>query len=169
MAHPQLEASSEIRLLYFHPGLRADDLECDIRVVSLTCLREGIPYAAVSYAWEDGAWFPEDNLEIKDIIWCKGDPLTISASLGRALQNLRDEDDLSPLWVDKICIDQSDNLEREQQIRHMGCIYGNAERVAVWLGDSNGYTKSVWKLLHKARLFLPYRPFQTHNLAFRSK
>jgi hypothetical protein len=38
------------------------------------------------------------------------------------------------IWADAICINQSDLQERSQQVRLMGNIYRNAERVLIWLG-----------------------------------
>jgi hypothetical protein len=40
------------------------------------------------------------------------------------------------LWIDAICINQSDNEEKSQQVRLMGEIYSKAEVVRVWLGPS---------------------------------
>ena len=42
-----------------------------------------------------------------------------------------------PLWIDAISIDQSDDEERSQQVRLMGQIYANAEKVLVWLGEGD--------------------------------
>lgn len=39
------------------------------------------------------------------------------------------------LWVDAICIDQSDIEERTSQVALMRCIYANAQEVLVWLGQ----------------------------------
>ncbi len=46
----------------------------------------------------------------------------------------------SPLnmWADAICINQSDNSERSQQVRVMGEIYGRAAGVLVRLGHESG-------------------------------
>jgi len=49
------------------------------------------------------------------------------------------------LWIDALCINQSDNVEREIQVPLMGSIYTNARHVIVWLGleesDLEGF---VW-------------------------
>ena len=41
------------------------------------------------------------------------------------------------LWVDAICINQDDLIERSKQVRIMRKIYENATRVIVWPGDSS--------------------------------
>lgn len=38
------------------------------------------------------------------------------------------------IWLDQICIDQSDRIERSHQVELMREIYANAESVMVWLG-----------------------------------
>jgi hypothetical protein len=42
------------------------------------------------------------------------------------------------LWVDAICINQSDTLEKNIQVAMMGEIYENAATVRVWLGGRSG-------------------------------
>jgi hypothetical protein len=41
------------------------------------------------------------------------------------------------LWIDAICINQSDFDERNQQIRLMSKIYSNSKNIDVWLGDQS--------------------------------
>lgn len=38
------------------------------------------------------------------------------------------------LWIDAVCIDQTDHREKSRQVAQMGDIYRDAERVLVWLG-----------------------------------
>ena len=40
----------------------------------------------------------------------------------------------SPLWVDALCIDQDNILERNYQVREMHAIYRNVSRVHTWIG-----------------------------------
>jgi len=41
------------------------------------------------------------------------------------------------LWIDAICINQENSLEKGHQIKLMGQIYKNASRVLVWLGTGD--------------------------------
>jgi hypothetical protein len=41
---------------------------------------------------------------------------------------------LGPYWIDALCINQSNVVERNHQVRQMGVIYSKAVRVDVWLG-----------------------------------
>jgi hypothetical protein len=38
------------------------------------------------------------------------------------------------IWADSICINQTDLLERNHQVRLMGLIYERAHTVFIWLG-----------------------------------
>ncbi|KAK5110892.1 hypothetical protein LTR85_000702 [Meristemomyces frigidus] len=103
-------------------------------------------YQALSYAWGD-------TTPTRKII-CNGQPLWIHQNLYDALlavcesyrSNPRNSDryylatsDIRPgfrLWTDRICIDQSNPVEKAVQIMRMGSIYGRAEGLIVWLGHS---------------------------------
>lgn len=54
-------------------------------------------------------------------------------------ENLRTEnyDDSSLLWVDTLCINQTDLQERSHQVNMMGKIYSKADRVLIWLGEES--------------------------------
>jgi hypothetical protein len=39
------------------------------------------------------------------------------------------------LWIDALCIDQSNNSERSHQVQQMGHIFSHAAKVISWLGD----------------------------------
>jgi hypothetical protein len=39
------------------------------------------------------------------------------------------------MWIDAVSINQKDDREKEQQIQLMATIYGQANRVVVWLGE----------------------------------
>jgi hypothetical protein len=39
------------------------------------------------------------------------------------------------MWIDAICIDQSDLQEKNQQVHMMGRIYQEASCTDIWLGD----------------------------------
>ncbi|EME40089.1 hypothetical protein DOTSEDRAFT_158763 [Dothistroma septosporum NZE10] len=44
------------------------------------------------------------------------------------------------VWIDAVCINQDDLLEKSVQVPLMASIYGKAKRTVVWLGDSNAST-----------------------------
>lgn len=97
------------------------------------------PYIALSYAWED------PDPQYRDVTYPinVGDTsIQVSRTVYQALVELRakireaSEDsqvvDL-PLWLDQICIDQSNFSEKNHQVSGMASIYKNAESVIAWL------------------------------------
>lgn len=63
---------------------------------------------------------------------CNGRTLSITESLYNALRRLHDEHTV--LWIDAICIDQSNDAEKNQQVPLMKNIYEAASLVLIWLG-----------------------------------
>ena len=59
----------------------------------------------------------------------------VTDNLAAALKRLRLSDSSRILWVDAICINQSDCAEKSQQVAQMAAIYANAARVVAWLGE----------------------------------
>jgi hypothetical protein len=62
---------------------------------------------------------------------------------------LRDELFLE-IWVDALCINQLDEVEKSHQIRFMPSIYTNAFRVMMWLGEEEENTKLAFKMIRDA-------------------
>lgn len=89
-------------------------------------IQNGYPFEALSYVW--GPTTPVGTLATSE----GAIPLTLSLTL--ALRHLRREDRVRCLWVDAICINQVDLVERGHQVKLMGQIYSNATQVLVWLG-----------------------------------
>jgi hypothetical protein len=58
----------------------------------------------------------------------------VTSNLESALREIRSTSTVHTIWADAICIDQSNNNERADQVRLMGLIYRKAVRVHVWLG-----------------------------------
>lgn len=89
------------------------------------------PYDALSYVWGE----PDKTLPIPIVRIDKLD-LPITPNLHEALTRLRHRYIERIIWVDAVCINQANITEKEQQILLMGKIYGQANRVVVWLGEA---------------------------------
>lgn len=76
-------------------------------------------------------------------IQVNGRTLKISSNLRCALLNLRLVDSPRVLWVDSICIDQDDGVEKVDQLAIMGDIYRVACQTIVWLGDDRERSTAV--------------------------
>jgi hypothetical protein len=118
-----------------------------IRLLSLTPpqtleafdLHDAPPYFALSYAW--GVQTPRAQIEVG------GHILPISTSLAAAIKELQKTGEFRWVWVDKICINQDDTLERSKQVQMMHLIYSSALRTLIWLGHDSGECSEAWQLV----------------------
>ncbi|KAF2662331.1 HET-domain-containing protein, partial [Lophiostoma macrostomum CBS 122681] len=95
-----------------------------------------IHYDALSYTWGDGVR--------KDTIMCNGVEFSISQNLSEALRALRpSQDQVRYLWADAICINQSDEKEKSEQVWNMLMIYQKATSVVAWLGPAQEDMENV--------------------------
>ncbi|KAF4339010.1 heterokaryon incompatibility het-6 [Fusarium beomiforme] len=93
--------------------------------------KKNISYEAVSYTWAKGNGKREKDHVI--FIGPRWDTLPITENCFDALQNCRLEGKDRCLWVDAICINQSNVSERTHQVGMMREIYSAASRVLIYL------------------------------------
>ena len=117
-----LVGSRDIRLIRF---LQADSLACTLMQINLD---KSPPYVALSYTW--GTSLP------KHVIHIDGKEFTVSDNLYAALEMLQRTGTTRFIWIDAICINQTDLTERSAQVSLMNAIYRSADRVVVWLGQA---------------------------------
>ncbi|PSN64857.1 HET-domain-containing protein [Corynespora cassiicola Philippines] len=116
-----------VRLLRVLPGSGTDQICCELFPTSI---REASgKYIAGSYTW--GPSFPTATITLN------GSSFDIRENLHDFLKVCRHSDDAVLIWVDAICIDQSNLVERTRQVGLMVEIYGQAAAVAIWLGPSS--------------------------------
>lgn len=105
----------------------------DVQSNSPICKLETVPldasldFDAVSYCW--------GNLDQLESIICEGRLLLVSADLHDMLCHLY-EPRCRRIWIDAICINQSDDKEKVSQVRIMDQIFKTALNVLLWLGSS---------------------------------
>jgi hypothetical protein len=126
---PQLYSplpSNSIRLISIQPGLFYEGVFISLEVFDLDNCP---PFDALSYFWGD----PELSCRIV----CSGLEIGITQNLFFALSRLRDKakSNAAKFWIDAICINQGDNIERSDQVTMMQRIYSQAVTVVIWLGD----------------------------------
>jgi len=118
----------EIRLLELLPDRQRAPVRCNFRVEALN--DASISYVALSYAWAEG------DPSVRKTIFVDNQPVEVSWTLFGAIQRLRPSRSGQSLflWVDALCINQDDPLEKTQQVDIMHRIYTQCAEVAVWLG-----------------------------------
>ena len=125
----------QIRILVLLRNYSSAPLECNLEHVNLSDFPS---YKALSYTWGTGGTI--------DSIICNKDgaKISITASLAAALLQLRHVDEPTVLWIDQICINQADLVERSLQVPLMAEIYTNARQVIVWLGEADSNTEDAF-------------------------
>jgi hypothetical protein len=137
-----LSPTEKTRLLILLPGNFKDDLQCLLEHVEVL---ENRDYVALSYFWGP----PSGNT-----ISCVGGTIPITHNLDAALRRLRHPKKTQHLWVDAICINQSDDEEKSEQVKIMRAIYTKARGVVVWLGPRSEQDYLAFKSLSRLKIFL---------------
>ena len=143
MAHQYstLLYDDSIRLLKLFPARNDTNdqgLDCALEDC---CLSDDYSYEALSYAWGQPV-FPELLHTHKGI-------LKITENLALALHSLRFKDRVRYLWVDAVCINQNDLMEKSQQVAMMSIIYKSARQVICWLGQVDESVGDAMEILKR--------------------
>ncbi len=126
----------QIRTLLLYQGRGKERIKCSLQIVSLeTDQTKG--YETVSYCWVDAS--KRASIEVDGI------QLDVPASSEAALRRLRMQDMSRTVWIDAICINQGDVVERGQQVSLMADIYRGSEGNLVCLGEDDRYLKKALK------------------------
>ncbi|KAJ3533941.1 hypothetical protein NM208_g7761 [Fusarium decemcellulare] len=133
-------AKSEIRLVTVSQAEQDGQLQATIQHVELNT-EDPITYTALSYCWGD----PASRVEVP----CDGKLLNITTSLHEALCEIIKFSPHKALWIDQICINQGDMLEKAQQVSMMNVIYDKAETVLAWLGPAVDSTSTAVDFVKK--------------------
>jgi hypothetical protein len=131
-SHRKLSCSSSIRLINLYG---TDDTEAQLYCdVIETSLKDPLPYEAISYTWQ--------NQRPTCVMHCSAyrseTTLLITENADAALRHFRPKSngEYRLVWIDSICINQEDDLERGDQVTIMDQIYAMACRVLIWIMPS---------------------------------
>lgn len=102
---------------------------------------DGYHYEALSYAW--GSKTLSHRIVCED-----GSYIEVTRSLYQALQYLRYAHNDRRMWVDAVCINQTNLEERAAQVSIMSSIFRSARRVLVWLGEAEPDDTLAFAVLH---------------------
>ena len=131
---------------------RTQPIICKLRTFSSSSSSRTPEYSALSYTW--GCPFPEhkDSSGVKDWesptrqILCNDQQFYVAQNLYDALQEFVRRGWFGFYWIDSLCINQRDMLERNAQVAIMGDIFQNAYEVICWLGRADRYLDDVAEL-----------------------
>ena len=143
-----LQSLTSIRLLILRnaPALSSFALE-------EVDLENNPKYEALSYTWQDPDAGASKSGQETSIQIDKSGALIVTTNLSTILQHVLE---LMPdvaserrIWIDQICINQTDVEERNKQVSIMHRIYGQAHQTLIWLGGPNRHTPVLLDLLHR--------------------
>ncbi|KAF5708794.1 het-domain-containing protein [Fusarium mundagurra] len=114
-----------IRILQVQPGDISDSLSCKLENYANATEQS---WTCLSYTW--GNEPPTREIMINGVTF------PVRSNVYNFLQEARRRR-LANLWIDSICINQSDVEERNSQVELMSRIFSEAKLVIVWLGQSS--------------------------------
>lgn len=131
-----------IRLLKIHRTAPLAELQCSLESFSFTKTK---PYTALSYCWGKNAT-ADVPLEID------GRRMLVGKTVWDFIWQQRSWLRATYVWIDAICIDQSNKDEKSIQVRLMQDIYAKSTRVVGWLSSSPNDQDflSLWPVLRIA-------------------
>jgi hypothetical protein len=128
-----------VRFLRVQKGNHQDVVSCTLLE---TDLGDNVEFEALSYVWGD--------LKETANIFLNGEIFNVTTNLEMALRQLRQEREDRILWVDALCINQTDIAERNSQVRQMDSVYKLASRIVLWLGPAQPQTEHAVNLIRTA-------------------
>ncbi|KAI4112914.1 MAG: hypothetical protein LQ345_006008 [Seirophora villosa] len=180
--YQRLDHAQDMRIVQLSPGTFEEPIECTLHdcstefeypidptrqvqgskyltfttptfhVVSIAS-GEPIWYTAISYVWGDPS--------LVKSITCNGKVFKTTQNLYTALRYLRRTDVTINLWIDQICINQTDLEEKAQQVILMSKIYKRAWNTIVWLGEETASSSSAHGTLMAVKDALQYNTTET--------
>ncbi|KAI1383847.1 heterokaryon incompatibility protein-domain-containing protein [Hypoxylon trugodes] len=130
LLYQTLSGENPIRLLHLYPDKPGEPLYAEL--VSTTIEKASGAYEATSYTWGS----PANPCALH----CNNFNIQIQRNAFDMLQDLRFLDKPRIVWIDAICINQSDIEERALQVSFMHDIYQQARKVLIWLGNPDEYS-----------------------------
>ncbi|KAK2599806.1 hypothetical protein N8I77_011529 [Diaporthe amygdali] len=129
-----------IRVLEVHEV--DSELFCNFKYICIdNC---NVDYSAISYAWEDTT--PVSSISFPD-----ERSLPLSRTLVALFDSLRQGRTTFTVWIDALCINQIDPVEKAHQVSMMGRVYACAKQVLLWLGESDNRARAAFRFMQLIR------------------
>lgn len=125
-----------IRLLHIESG--GDTPVCRLKTYPAA---KAPKFDALSYHW--GGEILGHNIK------CNGHLIPITRTLYDAIRRLRKYPvrPQRPIWIDAICLDQNNEVEKATHVPLMSRVFSNAQRVLVWLGEAPPQCERAFEVL----------------------
>lgn len=134
--YQRMTGGSVTRLLILDPGEGDQPIVGRLETLTIGTQQD---YSALSYVWGCST--------MTETMFLHGKRLVLTKNLFVALKHFRLPTATRSIWIDQICINQKDTIERSQQVQLMHAIYKEATQVLVWLGpDTNGDASMAFQL-----------------------
>lgn len=156
--YTRLLTKTSTRVLKLFPGEPDSQIVTSLEQVDL---ENGPVYQCLSYTW--GA---SDNTS--DISVCNTS-FAVRKNLYDFLRRFRDATETRSLWVDALCISQTDLDEKAHQVIMIGRIFQQAARVLLWVGESADNSNMLFQPTADAPLWRKALGAQTGSKAIRQR
>jgi hypothetical protein len=140
-------SKKDIRLLRRSQSL-SGSVEYELVHVRLTKAKK-MRYYALSYTWGD------DTPPAHSVRFTNGKLFPVKDNLHTILNHSSLFRGKSYLWIDAICINQKDNVEKGLQVAQMRNIYSFAEEVIAWVGEQDQDSELTMDGLKKLVQYFP--------------
>lgn len=134
-------SQASLRLLHIQQASSDHQIHCSIRNATVAAT----PYVALSYMWHPNG-IQSDN--VQHLIQLNGQPFGVAENLWSFLNIAQQELYGNEIWIDAVCIEQTNHAERNHQVGCMHQIYSNAASVLVWLGPGDGSTQMFFDFVN---------------------
>ncbi|KAI0150504.1 heterokaryon incompatibility protein-domain-containing protein [Xylariaceae sp. FL1272] len=134
----------QVKSLSHSPDTAQRDFDDDTLDCEMTSwpMAEAPAYRAISYTW--GA--------VKDTTWIRinGQHFQVRQNCQYALQQVtRHSNATDYIWIDAICINQSDDDEKSHQVAKFGTIFQQAQLVLACTGAHDQYSRPIFKMIRR--------------------
>ena len=154
-SYKTLQDKHAFRLLKLLPG-DGDALGAELHEANLTDPNRQA-YDALSYTWGD----PAHHFHLHYQEWT----LPVTRNLDMALRRLRHAVNPRWLWVDAVCIDQSNHEEKSHQIGLMRSIYSNSAQTVCFIGEEAHESRRIIELAEQVARKIKERAALSRGIA----
>ena len=150
-----LPSPTWLRLLELKCGPASGPPHCSLKAFDRS---QAPPYHALSYTWGHPlapySRKSKPRGDRRESIVCDDRRLLVTPNLHDALQRIKAEESVlragsKYLWIDAVCVNQGDVLERNAQVTKMSSTFLSAQSVIAWLGPEDQFTADAITLIGK--------------------